>query len=205
MEKIDFKKDLKELYAAKSGVFSLVKVPTLTFLMVDGSGDPSTSKEYSAAIESLYTLSYTLKFMSKKDLDRDYAVPPLEGLWWSEDMKDFEEGNRDRWLWTAMIMIPKWITAPVYRKGLTDAVGRKPLVDFAPIRREPFNEGLCVQTLFVGPYRDEGPVIEELHSSFIPTHGLAENGKHHEIYLSDPRRTAPDKLRTIIRQPVTKR
>jgi hypothetical protein len=205
VEKIDLKLKFKELYTSKSGTFTKVMVPTLHFLMVDGSGDPNTSKEYASAIETLYTLSYTLKFMSKEELGRDYTVPPLEGLWWSNDMKDFESGNKGGWLWTAMIMLPDWIAPSLFEEGLDSVAKRKPAVDLTRVRREALTEGLSVQTLFIGPYSDEGPVISQLHNSYLPAHGLKESGKHHEIYLSDPRRTTPNKLRTIIRQPVSKK
>ena len=204
MDKVDFKVTLKEYYAARPRTFSQVVVPEFTYLMVDGSGDPNTSPQYSTAIEALYTLSYTLKFMSKGELSRDYTVPPLEGLWWSNDMADFEKGNRTAWLWSAMIMLPEWITPALFREGVAVAAKRKPECDLSRVRSEALNEGLSVQTLFIGPYRDEAPVISELHTSYLPANDLVENGKHHEIYLSDPRRTDPAKLRTIIRQPVAR-
>jgi len=204
MEKIDFKVTLKEFFGAKPGVFSQVVVPEFTYLMVDGSGDPNTSPQYTVAIEALYSLSYTLKFLSKGELGRDYTVPPLEGLWWSNDMKDFESGKKDGWLWTAMIMVPDWITPTLLARGTAVAAERKPESDVTRVRREALDEGLSVQTLFVGPYRDEAPVIAELHAVYLPQNDLVENGRHHEIYLSDPRRTDPTKLRTIIRQPVAR-
>lgn len=205
MDKIDFKAEFKELYRPKAGVFTLVKVPKLNYLMVDGSGDPNTSREYAAAIEALYTLSYTLKFLSKSELGRDYSVPPLEGLWWSRDMKDFEKGKKEEWQWTAMIMVPDWITASIFKSALSTASSRRPEIDFTTVRREALTECLSVQTLFIGPYDEEAPVIAELHNSYLPANNLKENGKHHEIYLSDPRRTVPSKLKTIIRQPVSKK
>jgi hypothetical protein len=205
MEKIDFRKEMPTLYSPKVGQVTQVKVPKMNFLMVDGEGDPNTSKDYASAIELLYTLSYTLKFMSKKELGKDYTVPPLEGLWWAEDMNDFVKGNKKRWKWTAMIMLPHWITAKHFGEGKRAAKVKKPEMDFSRIRREAFAEGLSVQTLFIGPYAEEGPVIKELHSTYLPTHGLVENGNHHEIYLSDPRKVAPSKLKTIIRQPVKKK
>jgi hypothetical protein len=204
MEKIDFKVELRDLYRPKRGVFTQVKVPKMYFLMVDGVGDPNTSKEYASAIQLLYTISYTLKFMSKKDLGRDYSVPPLEGLWWAEDMRDFSRGNKRKWKWTAMIMLPDWITAKHLKEAIALAVLKRPDLDFSRIRREAFSEGLSIQTMFVGPYSEESPVIADLHGSYLPGNGLKENGKHHEIYLSDPRKVSPSKLKTIIRQPVKK-
>jgi len=204
MEKIDFRKEMADLYSPKLGGFVTVKVPKMSFLMVDGAGDPNTSKQYATAIELLYTLSYTLKFKSKIELERDYTVPPLEGLWWADDMSDFVTGNKQRWKWTAMIMLPSWISAQQFKEGVRVAEVKKPELDFSRIRREAFAEGLSVQTLFIGPYAEEGPVIKELHSAYLPANGLVENGRHHEIYLSDPRKVAPSKLKTIIRQPVKK-
>lgn len=204
MEKIDFRKELTPLYSPKSGEFVTVEVPKMFFLMVDGSGDPNTSKQYATAIELLYTLSYTLKFKSKIELERDYTVPPLEGLWWADDMSDFVKGNKKRWKWTAMIMLPSWISTKQYKESLLAAATKKPDLDFSQVRREAFAEGLSVQTLFIGPYDEEGPVIKDLHTTYLPANGLVENGNHHEIYLSDPRKVAPSKLKTIIRQPVKK-
>jgi hypothetical protein len=205
MEKIDFKKEMASLYSPKVGQFTQVKVPKMNFLMVDGKGDPNTSKEYASAIAILYTLSYTLKFMSKNEMAKDYSVPPLEGLWWADDMNDFVKGRKNRWKWTAMIMLPDWISAKHVKEGIRQASSKKPDLDFSLVRRESFAEGLCVQTMFVGPYSEEGPVIKELHSVYLPEHNLMENGNHHEIYLSDPRKVSASKLKTIIRQPVKKK
>lgn len=199
-EKVDFKKTMKPYWQPPVGRFVVVDVPELGFAMIDGTGDPNTAPDYSAAISWLYTLSYTLKFMSKAE-GRDYGVAPLEGLWWSDDIVDFLEGRKDRWSWTAMIMQPDWITPSEFedaRKKAEAKLGAAPL----SLRLERFKEGLSVQTMYVGPYSDEGPTIRELHETFLPANGLLETGKHHEIYLSDPRRVAPQKLKTIIRQPV---
>jgi hypothetical protein len=204
MEKVDFKVLYKDLYQPRRGVFSEVRIPKLTYLMVDGTGDPESSEEYHAAIGILYTLSFTLKFQSKKGLDRDYTVPPLEGLWWAEDIADFANDQRANWKWTAMMLLPSWITPAMMREGVRAASERSPELDFSKVRKESLAEGLCVQTMFVGPYAAEAPVIAELHGTYLPAHGLVPNGKHHEVYLSDPRRVAPDKLKTIIRQPVKK-
>jgi hypothetical protein len=200
MQKADFKKTLKIYFKAPAGEFAIVDIPSLRFLMVDGEGNPNTSAQYAEAVEALFSLSYKLKFMSKA-AGRDYVVAPLQGLWWADDMADFQRGEKDRWSWTMMIMQPDWITSAL----LNDAIGQvraKGQVIPATMRLEPFDEGQCVQTLHIGSYDDEAPTIRKLHAEFLPNNGLIENGKHHEIYLSDPRRTAPEKLKTILRQPV---
>ncbi|MCX6430647.1 MAG: GyrI-like domain-containing protein [Actinobacteria bacterium] len=204
MEKIDFKKEFSELYAPKRGSFSQVKIPKMRFFMVDGKGDPNTSEDYVKAIQVLYSVSYTLKFMSKKQLDKDYGVPPLEGLWWAKNMKVFESGNKDQWLWTMMIMIPDHVPTKLVETAIATAQDKKTELDFSKLRVEAFTEGLSVQIMYVGAYKDEAPVIHELHNGYLPANGLIPNGKHHEIYLSDPRKTAASKLKTIIRQPVKK-
>ena len=200
--KADFKKQLPT-YSAPRGRFEVVTVPPMRFLMIDGHGDPNTASSYTDALRTLYPTAYQLKFLSKRQLGRDYGVMPLEALWWSDDMAVFTTSrDKSRWDWTILNMVPEWITHEHFETAL-DAVERK---DGAPalagIRLETFDEGLCVQTLHVGSYDDEAPVLDELHSSFVPQNGLRLRGRHHEIYLSDARRTAPEKLRTILRQPV---
>ena len=201
MEKQDWKKDLKELYRPSGREFSRVTVPPMQFLMVDGRGDPNTAPAYARAVEWLYAVSYPVKFASKKDLGRDYVVYPLEGLWWADDLESFVDGRRENWKWTMMIAQPDWVTPGMIADAM-DRAGAK-LGDPPPsLRVETFDEGLCLQIMYTGPYKDEGPVIARLHGEVIPRAGLVENGHHHEIYLGDPRRTAPEKLKTIIRQPV---
>ena len=203
MEKIDFRKHLKPLYGpTRRQGFHLVDVPAMRFLMVDGHGDPNTASAYGEAVETLYGTAYALKFASKRQLERDYTVPPLEGLWWSRDMKSFLTREKDKWDWTMMIMIPDWI-GPAMIETTIDAVRRKKApAALDRLRVEVLDEGRAVQALHIGPYDDEGPVLEKLHNEFLPQNGLVPTGKHHEIYLSDPRKAAPEKLRTILRQPV---
>ncbi len=200
--KSDFKKQIPS-YTAKHGQFSVVTVPTLQFLMIDGHGDPNTAQTYRDSLATLYPVAYKLKFFSKSELSRDYTVMPLEALWWSDDMKSFTSArDKSRWDWTLMNMVPDWITQEHLDMAL-EIVARKgeaPLLN--ALRLEPVHEGLSVQTLHIGPYDDEGPVLEEMHNKFIPEKSLTMIGRHHEIYLGDPRRTAPEKLRTILRQPV---
>ncbi|MBO6554515.1 MAG: GyrI-like domain-containing protein [Roseitalea sp.] len=201
MEKTDFKKTLKHLYRPSAKDFALVEVPAMRFVMVDGFGNPNTAPAYKRAVEWLYSVSYALKFASKKQLERDYGVLPLEGLWWAEDMDAFTAGDKDKWSWTAMIMQPDWITDAMFAAAADKARGK--LGDPPEsLRLETYDEGLSVQIMHIGPYDAEGPTIARLHQQFIPRNGLTENGHHHEIYLSDPRRVAPEKLKTIIRQPV---
>ncbi|MCB1462222.1 MAG: GyrI-like domain-containing protein [Nitratireductor sp.] len=201
MEKTDFRKTLKHLYQPSAKAFSIVEVPLMQFARIDGAGNPNISAEYAHAVQWLYSVSYPLKFMSKKELHKDYAVPPLEGLWWADDMASFLNGDKDSWKWTMMIMQPDWITPEMFAAA-TDKARGKMGEPPASLRLETYDEGLSVQIMYVGAYADEGPTIARLHNEFLPENGLAETGHHHEIYLGDPRRIAPDKLKTVIRQPV---
>lgn len=201
-EKIDFKKTLPG-YRARRGRFDLLDVPDHGYLMIDGAGDPNTDPAFAAAIEALYPLAYTVKFASKA-AGRDYVVPPLEGLWWADDMAAFT-GTRDksRWQWTLMLLVPDWVgdgevAAAVDRVRAKGAPAR-----LDDVRYEHLAEGRCVQTLHVGSFDDEAAVLAHLHDVVIPERGLAMTGRHHEIYLSDFRRVAPERQRTILRQPVT--
>ena len=203
MEKIDFKKEYKHLYRPALKKIDIVDVPAMNFLMIDGKGDPNTAKEYTDAIEALYSVSYTLKFMVKKSDYIDYGVLPLEGLWWADDMTHFIMGNKEEWKWTAMIMQPEFITKNRVDKAIEEVKKKKDLAGLTKIRFSSFNEGLSAQTMYVGPYADEGPTIKEIHK-YINQKGYELRGKHHEIYLSDPRKSKPEKLKTIIRQPIKK-
>lgn len=204
MKKIDFKKDYKSLYQAPVGGFIFVEVPALSYLMVDGAGDPNIVPEFQSAIETLYGSAYTMKFSLKKTgVGPEYSVAPLDGLWWTDGTEEFDCVNRDKWRWTVMIAQPPHITGEVLDSAISELTrkGKKGLLD--RIRLETFNEGLCVQTMHIGPYSEEGTLILEMHR-FIAEQGYSRRGKHHEIYLSDPRRSAPEKLKTILRQPVSK-
>lgn len=194
-DKTDFKKTV-DAYRAQRGRFRTIDVPDMQYLMADGHGDPNSSPAFTAAVEALYPVAYKLKFASKRDLGRDYVVPPLEGLWWAEDMDAFTTArDKSQWDWTLMLMVPDWIdramfTAAVERTGAKD------------VRLQTLSEGRCVQTLHVGSFDDEAAVLARLHHEVIPGNGLRMAGTHHEIYLSDFRKVAPDKQRTILRQPV---
>jgi hypothetical protein len=204
MSKIDLKKDLKHLYSASVKEPGLVDVPPANFLMIDGKGDPNKAQEFQQAVEALYGTAYTLKFMlKKKGIGPEYAVMPLEGLWWVEDMRLFSAEKKDAWLWTLMIMQPEWVTEELFREAASVQKQRKDPPALTGIRFESFHEGPAAQIMFIGPYSEEGPTIERLHA-FIQGSGHERAGKHHEIYLSDPRRTAPEKLKSILRQPMAK-
>ncbi len=204
MTKTDFKKTLKHLYNPPRR-FVTVDVPEMQFLMVDGHGDPNTTQDYKYAVEALYAVAYKIKFMSKKGLEKDYTVPPLEGLWWAEDMETFITRNKSQWDWTMMIMTPDWISAEFFADAVEQVRKAKDPAALDKVRLERYHEGLSVQIMHIGSYDNEGPVLSQMHSDFIPNNGYVENGKHHEIYLSDPRRVAPEKLKTVLRQPIKKR
>jgi hypothetical protein len=201
--KIDVKKTMPS-YRASVGRFDDVSVPPLRYLMIDGSGDPNTDTAYAEAIAAIYPVAYALKFASKKGRDVDYVVPPLEALWWAADMSSFTV-NRDasQWEWTLMSLVPEWLSSDDVDRALARTAERKNAPAALPlIRAEVLDEGTVVQTLHVGPFEDEGPVLAELHDRIVPERGYRLAGRHHEIYFSDPRTTAPEKRRTLLRQPV---
>ncbi|MEY9864581.1 hypothetical protein ABH935_010240 [Catenulispora sp. GAS73] len=202
MTRTDFKKTL-DSYRAKAGQFRVVEVPPMTYLMIDGHGDPNSSQEFADALQALYPVAYKLKFASKLDLDRDYVVTPLEGLWWSTNMETFTVArDKSRWDWTAMLMVPDWITGEMYDAAFAKVAAKNPPAALERVRLETLEEGRCVQTLHVGSFDDEAEVLERMHHEFIPESGHAMTGKHHEIYFSDFRKTEPAKQRTVLRQPV---
>lgn len=200
-KRIDYKRELRELYAP-GGEPVILNVPALAYLMIDGHGDPNTAPEYTEAVEALYTVAYAAKFAVKRAPDGiDYGVMPLEGLWWTPDMSKFTTQDKSAWDWTMMIMQPDQVTTVVFEDARTTATKKKSLDAISRVRLERFTEGLAAQIGHVGPYDAEGPTIERLHA-FIAEQGYERAGKHHEIYLSDPRRAAPEKMKTILRQPV---
>lgn len=202
MAKIDLKKDLKHLYSPSAKEVSVVDVPPMDFLMIDGSGDPNTSQEYAEAIEALYALAYALKFKVKKSkVAIDYAVMPLEGLWWTDDPAQFSMSNKANWKWTAMIMQPKYVTADLFAGALAEVKKKKDLTALDRVRFESYHEGLSAQIMHIGHYAAEERTIAKLHS-LVEESGYKLNGRHHEIYLSDPRKSAPEKLKTVLRQPI---
>lgn len=202
MPKLDPKRLFKDLYSPPATQVVAVTVPQFAFFMVDGAGDPNGSAAFQDATEALYALSYALKFARKKTHpEQDYAVMPLEGLWWSADLAAFGLGLRQDWLWTLMIMQPPRLTDEQFAELVEQAASKKPLPALSQVRLETFDEGLCAQTLHRGPYSSEAATVQRLHA-WATERGYELRGKHHEIYLSDPRRTAPEKLKTIIRQPI---
>ncbi len=201
MEKVDHKKIFKEFYNPPLTPV-IVYVPDMQFLMIDGKGYPETSQEYQEAMEALYPIAYTLKFALKKAEVIDYTVMPLEGLWWAKDMNAFIINSRkEEWLWTSMIMQPPEVTTDHYREAIEVVQEKKNPTALSKMRLETYQEGVSVQVMHIGPFSEEGPVIETMHQ-YAFNQGYELRGKHHEIYLSDPRRTTPEKLRTVIRQPL---
>jgi hypothetical protein len=200
LDKVDLKKQFKHLYHPSTKDVVAVDVPPFTYLMIDGEGDPNTSPQYAHAVQALFSVSYAAKFRVKKSTQGvDYAVMPLEGLWWADDPAVFISGDRTHWKWTMMILQPSFVGADVIGAAVEQARS-KGVVAVEQLRLERFTEGRCAQILHVGPFTEEGPTIERVHQFIEATGSLA--GKHHEIYLSDIRRADPRKWRTVIRQPM---
>ncbi len=203
IEKIDFKKTLKELYQPTHKELVLVNVPKMNFVMIDGEGSPD-SKELARSVQWLFSVIYPIKFIAKKKMGKDFVAPPLEGLWWADDMNDFVKGNRDNWKWRMMIVFADWVDNEMFEEGVAKA--KKKLGEVPDsLRMDSYDEGQSVQIMHIGPYSEEAPTIAKMHKEFMPEHGFVPNGHHHEIYLSDSRRVAPEKLKTVLRQPVKKR
>lgn len=202
MPKIDLKKEFKHLYNPSAKEVAIIDIPRMNFLMIDGVGDPNKAQEFKDAVEALYSVSYALKFMIKKGKTAiDYSVMPLEGLWWVDDTSKFSIEDKDAWKWTVMIMQPEFVTKDLFKKALEQVGKKKNLFALSKMRFEDFHEGLSAQIMHIGPYSAEGPTIKKLHN-FIREKGYELRGRHHEIYLSDPRKSAPERMKTIIRQPV---
>lgn len=203
-QKIDLKKQLKALYAPSAKEPAIVEVPTMSFLMADGAGDPNTSPEFQDILGALYGVAYTLKFALKKQGGPDFAVMPPEGLWWADDPRDFQTGNKAAWQWRLMIALPDFVTAEQVRAAAEQLKEKKDPAALAKVRFESLSEGTAVHILHIGPYAAEGPTIERMRQ-FASGKGYQLAGKHHEIYLSDPRRVAPEKLKTILRHPLRRK
>ncbi|AKG44624.1 hypothetical protein SXIM_32400 [Streptomyces xiamenensis] len=198
----DVKREHKALYAPKNTTWDLVDVPEQRFLAVDGTGDPNTAPAYARAVEALYGVAYTLKFASKGTPDGDFVVGPLEGLWWSPDPGVFTSRAKDAWNWTMLISLPSWITDGMIEDARETALAKKKNPVISEVRPLTLHEGRSAQVLHIGSYDDETPLMTQLHATYLAAHGLRPAGAHHEVYLKDPRRTAPEKLRTVLRQPV---
>jgi hypothetical protein len=202
MQKNDYKKQFKHLYSPTSKKVEIVNVPKMNFLMIDGKGDPNTSQEFQNAVEALFGLSYTIKFMVKKSgIAIDFAVMPLEGLWWVDDMSQFTIEDKSSWKWTLMMMQPEFITSNMVNKASDELHRKKNPIALSKIRFESFEEGNSAQVMHIGPFSEEGPTLEKVHQ-FIEENGFERRGKHHEIYLSDIRRGNPANWKTVIRQPM---
>lgn len=202
MAPYDVKREHKRFYAPKETVWTVVDVPEQQFIAVDGTGNPNTAPAYTQAVEALYAVAYTLKFAAKRTEGGDFVVGPLEGLWWADRPEAFTEGAKDTWNWTMLISMPSWITADMIEDAKETARAKKKLPAIPQVRRLTLREGPSAQILHVGSYDDEAPALHELHHVYLPANGLRPTGKHHEVYLSDPRKTAPERLKTVVRQPV---
>lgn len=201
MENYDLKKERRDLYAPGARAFAQVVVPPMSFLQISGEGNPNTAPAYRLAIETLYMTSYAVRALAKAELGRTHTVAPLEGLWTADDYTAFTTRDKDVWRWTMMIAQPEWITPGMVAEARARAAAKgAPAIDRLTFAE--YDEGLSVQILHIGSYDDEAPTLERLHNEYIPAAGLRMTGPHHEIYLSDARKTAPEKLRTILRQPV---
>ena len=201
MEAVDLKKELKPLYQPSAKEVVVVDVPAMNFLMVDGQSDPNASQPFSDAIEALFSVAYTVKFMIKKGaLAIDYGVMPLEGLWWADDMTKFSQEDKSNWKWTVMIMQPSFVTREIIEDAIVEVKKKKNPSSLSSVRFETFSEGRCAQIMHIGPFSEEGPTILKVHQ-FIDTVSH-RRGKHHEIYMSDIRRAHPSKWKTIVRQPM---
>lgn len=200
MDKTDLKSELKSLYKPSAKEVVAIEVPVFNFLMIDGEGNPNTCCSYRESVEALFSVSYTIKFALKKGIALDYVVMPLEGLWWADDLTSFNREEKESWKWTMMIMQPPQASKKIVDSAIASVREKKSLPGLSKIRFEPFKEGRCAQIMHIGPFSAEGPTIQRVHD-YISSHS-ALRGKHHEVYLSDIRRAAPEKWRTIIRQPM---
>lgn len=210
MEKVDYKKDFKDIYFPKKEPM-LIDLKKMVYFMVDGKGDPNTSEEYKNALEILYGLSFTVKMSPKKNVNlegyHEYTVFPLEGLWWSENDIFTKDGPTDKsaFCWTSMIRQPDFVSKEVFDWALSALKEKKPELDYSKLRYSELEEGKCAQIMHIGPYDDEPATVKKL-TDFISDQGytldLNENRKHHEIYLGDPRKSKPENLKTVIRYPI---
>ncbi|MEH3120144.1 MAG: GyrI-like domain-containing protein [Methylorubrum populi] len=201
MTKLDLKKQCRELFNPPKHEFVEIVVPTMPFVKLDGAGDPNTAVVFQTAVEWLYGVSYAMKFAAKDVLARDYVVPPLEALWWSDDPGTFTSREKDRWQWTAMIMTPDFMTGTMFEDAVAKMLAKRSDRP-SSLRFEPYVEGRSLQIMHVGSYDDEGPVLKRLHEDVMPGLGVTFGGPHHEIYLNDRRKTEPSRLKTVLRQPI---
>ncbi len=202
MSKIELKKELKEYYEIKKNLIQVVHVPTFNYLRISGEGNPNTTPLFGLATEALFSISYKMKFKIKKDLQIDYSVMPLQGLWWTDKMEDFSLEHKENWKWELMILQPHYVTEELLQFTVNEINKVKANHLFCDLILSEYAEGLVAQILHMGPYSEEAPTVQKLHD-FITQNGYTFNGKHHEIYLGDPRKAKPETLKTIIRQPIT--
>lgn len=201
MAPYDVKRERKEFYAPKNTAWAIVDVPEHQYIAIDGTGNPNTAPAYAGTVKALYAVAYTLKFAGKRTAGGDFVVAPLEGLWWADRPEAFTSGAKDTWNWTMLINMPPWITKEMIEDAKQAALSKKKLPTISLLRHFTLHEGPSAQALHIGSYDDEAPLLHELHHTYLAANGLRPSGLHHEIYLSDPRRTAPEKLKTILRQP----
>ena len=201
MDKLDLKKALKALYAPSAKEPVLADVPSMQFLMIDGEGDPNESQAFQDAFPALYGMAYTLKFAARKAGLQDYVVMPPEALWWSDEAGGLDLADKSQWQWTLMIAQPDFIPEAMVAAAREQLEAKKDPAGLERLRFARYDEGRSAQVMHLGPYAEEGPTIERLHA-FIRGQGFELRGKHHEIYLGDPRRTKPERLKTVVRQPV---
>lgn len=194
--KLDLKKQQKEIFNVKEHEYKKVICPKSYYIGLDGKGDPNNNEEYQNIVGALYKMAYSIK-MDYKKKDLDFVVMPLSGLWWSENLKDFIEGAKDKWMWTMMIQVPEFITKEIVEEMKNKLKNESNYI--ANIKFIEVEETEAFETLYIGAYKDEGDTIKKLHKT-IRESGYKLSGKHEEIYLSDPRRVEESKLKTIIRQ-----
>ena len=208
MDRFELKKDYPSLYAPRSRTWEVLDVPPMLAIAVDGAGDPNMSPDYVEAVSALFSVAYTIKFAAKAQ-GREMVVGPLEGLWWAEDPRSFIERDKGAWSWRMLIVQPPWVDEVTLEAAVAKVAAKQAVkgaglgsTALSKLTLVTLNGGRCAQVLHIGSYDDEGPTLADLHDRFMPEHGLAFNGPHHEIYVGDPRRTAPEKLKTVLRQPV---
>lgn len=209
IRKLDYKKKYKELYQPKL-VPSVVDVPLMQFIAIDGKGNPNDENgEYQGAVEILYALSYAIKMMPKSGNTPsgyfEYVVPPLEGLWWLAESKEFDYNSKSELFWTSMIRQPEFVTDELFTTACEVTAKKKPHLDLGGARLIAFTEGLCVQCMHQGSFDDEPATLKNMEA-FMAEHGLqsdlSDTRRHHEIYLSDPRKVDVLKMKTVLRIPV---
>ena len=206
MTPYDMKRELKQLYAPKNRDWQLLMIPPQRFIAVDGHGDPNTAEAYAEAVTALYGVAYVIKFACKREAtERDFVVAPLEGLWYTDDASAFTARAKALWSWTLLIAQPSWVTDAMIDTAIdSPRLQKAGLAGLEQVHVENIDEGLSAQLLHVGSYDDEAPALKRLHDEFLPHHDLAPGDPHHEIYLSDPRKTERAKLKTVLRQPVVR-